>query len=140
MLESEGFSNSSQYIDILSYYLKYAQYPQGEELTKKFEEHSFVYVLTGSLRRIEYEQDPETIRKLFEEKINYHRDKMYWKKELVLLWTQQIRLFSAGSVHLTEGAHERLLVDASSPKCEILYITAQKLKDAEILRNKSMRN
>jgi hypothetical protein len=141
MLKAEGFSNRSQYVDLLSYYLKYSSYKSGDELTELFEEHSFIYVLTGSLRRIEYDQDPETVRKLFEEKINYHRDKMYWKKELMLLWTQNILLLGPGDVHLTEdGKQARLVVDGSADTCEIVYITAQKLRDAEILRDKSMRN
>jgi len=67
---------------------------------------------------VEYEQDPEIIRKLFEEKINYHRDKMYWKKDLVLLWTQKVRLLSPGDVHLTEDRKQaRLLVDGGTPTC-----------------------
>jgi len=36
VLRAEGFSNSSQYIDLLSYYLKYSQHSRGEELTGKF--------------------------------------------------------------------------------------------------------
>jgi hypothetical protein len=67
------------------------------------------------------------IKKLFEEKINYHRDKMYWKKELVLLWTQKIKFLQPGVVYLTEGRQAKLIVETD---CEILYITAQNLRDA----------
>lgn len=115
MLGSIDFSNGPQYIDIISYYLKYGEYKQGEILTEKFEEHSLVYVLTGNLRRVEYERDPDMIKKLFEEKLNYHRDKMYWKKDLVLLWTQQVRLLGPGDVHLMESRKQtRLLVESAS--------------------------
>ena len=44
MLKAEGFSNRSQYVDLLSYYLKYSSYKSGDELTEVFEEHSFIYV------------------------------------------------------------------------------------------------
>ncbi len=43
---------------------------------------------------------------------------MYWKKDLLLLWTQKVRLLRPGDVHLAEdGKQARLLVDGSAPTC-----------------------
>lgn len=52
-------------MSLLGYYLEYVEFKE-PEAPLKFKENSFIIVLTGCIRRVEYDRDPAVVAKLLE--------------------------------------------------------------------------
>jgi hypothetical protein len=61
---------------------------------------------------------------------------MYWKKDLMMFFLRKVYEIIPGDVFMADKTCELI----SSAPTSILYITPEKLRDAEILSSKSMRD